>query len=209
MEQKQISLLIDQIIKPSPIFSDDKYSSIIALKSVTGVCYITNNSPQFISGHLRLRGKNNGSYPYGHKEFITELFGGISSHEQEIEVCSGTVEKRPNLITVDITPDKQADYTMDAQELPQEWGNRFARWSADPPYSEKAAEKMYNLTELLSISRLLIEGARVTKPGGLLFLLLGAKNMQWCPASLIRIGWIGITIVPNQEIRALHCYIKI
>ena len=97
---------------------------------------------------------------------------------------------------------------MDAQALPKGWTNTFTRWHCDPPYSQRAAERMYNLTELLSLSRLLIEGARVTKPGGLLFLLLGAKNMQWCPNSLIRIGWIGITIVPNQEIRALHCYIK-
>jgi hypothetical protein len=56
--------------------------------------------------------------------------------------------------------------------------------------------------------KLLIEGARVTKSGGLLFLLLGAKNMQWHPKSIIRIGWLGIIIVPNQEIRALHCYVK-
>ena len=97
---------------------------------------------------------------------------------------------------------------MDAQALPKGWANRFARWNCDPPYSEKAPREMYNLTELLSISRLLIEGARVTRPYGLLFLLLGNKNMQWCPDSLIRIGWVGITIVPNQEIRALHCYVK-
>lgn len=59
-----------------------------------------------------------------------------------------------------------------------------------------------------SVTRLLTEGAWVTKSGGLLFLLLGAKNMQWHPMSTTRIGWLGITVVPNQEIRAMHCYIK-
>lgn len=207
------NLITDQVIRGNPnpdskFIFDDKYSAIIPLKSVTGVCFITKNSPQFISGHFRLRGRDNGSYPYHFKEAIIELFGGISPGEEEIEVCSGTVQSNPNLITVDINPEKGATYTMDAQALPKEWAGRFARWHCDPPYSEKAAKEMYNLTELLSLSRLLIEGARVTKPGGLLFLLLGAKNMQWCPDSLIRIGWLGITIVPNQEIRALHCYIK-
>lgn len=204
------NLIADQISRGNPDLITDKYN-VMTLQNATGVCYITNGSPQFISGHLRLRGRNNGSYPYNFKEVITELFGPISSGEEEIEVCSGTINKFNSpcgLTTVDINPEKEAHYTMDAQTLPKGWANRFARWHCDPPYSQRAAEKMYNLTELLSISRLLIEGARVTKPGGLLFLLLGAKNMQWCPDSLIRIGWLGITIVPNQEIRALHCYIK-
>ena len=52
------------------------------------------------------------------------------------------------------------------------------------------------------------EGARVTKPRGLLFLLMGSVNMQWHPKELIGIGWIAITIIPNQEVRALHIYLK-
>jgi hypothetical protein len=63
-------------------------------------------------------------------------------------------------------------------------------------------------TVLPSWSKLLAEGARVTKPGGLLFLLLGDMNMQWHPEELIRIGWITLTIVPNQESRAIHIYLK-
>jgi hypothetical protein len=199
------NLIVDQIIRGNPDLITDKYK-VIALKNATGVCYVTNGSPQFISGHLRLKGRNNGSYPYQFKELIVELFGECAANETELEVCSGTVQGTANLITVDINPDKGAKYTFDAQELPDSWTNKFARWHCDPPYSVKAAQEMYGLTDLLSMSRLLIEGARVTKPGGLLFLLLGAKNMQWCPDS--RIGWIGITIVPNQEIRALHIYIK-
>ena len=176
--------------------------------SATGVCYATNGSPQFISGHLRLRGKNNGEYPYHFKELISELFGSCSESDGEEEVCSGSIKSTTNLTTVDINPDKFATYSFDAQELPPHWSDHFVRWHCDPPYSKKAAKKMYQ-TNMPSITKLLHEGARVTKPGGLLFLLLGPKNMQWCPKSLIRIGWFPITIVPNQEIRALHCYIKL
>lgn len=207
---------MNEVIKKKPDLTTKKYKAVYLLKSVTGIAYITTNSPQFISGHLRLRGKNNGSYPYKYRELITELFGNIQDSQEEIEVCSGTVAKSGllsfcdnyKLVTVDINPAKKPTHIMNGENLPTEWANRFARWSSDPPYTDKAAKTMYQTDKMPSISKLLTEGARVTKPGGLLFLLLGAKNMQWCPKSLVRIGWFGITIVPNQEIRGLHCYLK-
>jgi hypothetical protein len=47
---------------------------------------------------------------------------------------------------------------------------------------------------------LLKAGARVCKVGSLLFLLLGPQNYQWYPPRVKRIGWIAITIVPNNEL---------
>jgi hypothetical protein len=52
-------------------------------------------------------------------------------------------------------------------------------------------------------------GARVCKNGALLFLLLGPKNYQMCPKGVKRIGLILITVVPNNEIRALNIYQKL
>jgi hypothetical protein len=63
-------------------------------------------------------------------------------------------------------------------------------------------------TQLPSWSKLLTEGARVTKPGGLLFFLLGDVNLQWHPEGTTRIGWIVLSIIPNQEARAIHIYLK-
>jgi hypothetical protein len=57
--------------------------------------------------------------------------------------------------------------------------------------------------------KLLKAGARVCKPGSLLFLLLGPKNYQICPKGVRRIGLVLITIVPNNEIRALNIYYKL
>jgi hypothetical protein len=37
---------------------------IIPANPATGVLYITSNNPEFISGHIRLRGKDEGRYPY-------------------------------------------------------------------------------------------------------------------------------------------------
>jgi hypothetical protein len=56
--------------------------------------------------------------------------------------------------------------------------------------------------------KLLKAGARVCKVGSLMFLLLGPQNYQMCPAGVKRIGWIAITIVPNNEIRCLNIFYK-
>ena len=55
--------------------------------------------------------------------------------------------------------------------------------------------------------KLLKAGARVCKPGSLMFLLLN-QNYQWCPAGVKRIGRIGMSIVPNNESRTLNIYYK-
>ena len=57
----------------------------------TGILYITENSPGFISGHLRMRGKKGGKYPYKYSEMIDNVFG---KEENTIEVCSGSVKGR-------------------------------------------------------------------------------------------------------------------
>ena len=203
---RTVDLVHYGIIKKKPALITDKYR-IFALDGAIGVGYITSKSPQYISGHFRLRGKENGKYPYKIKDLIRELFGSCPSSSEELEVCSGEVVAKYNLVTVDINSDKNPSYVLNGQDLPQDWNDRFDRWHCDPPYSEHAAKEMYG-SSMPSVTKLLTEGARVTKSGGLLFLLLGAKNMQWHPKSVTRIGWLAITVVPNQEIRAIHCYLK-
>jgi hypothetical protein len=149
-----------------------------------------------------------GQYPYRFKEGLWELFGKCNESQIEIEVCSGQIMKRPNLVTVDVNRSKNPTYVLDAQHLPQEWTKIYDRWNCDPPYSKGTTREMYG-TEMPSISELLAEGTRVTKPGGLMFLLLGNINRQSCPESTVRIGRISMSIVPNQEVRALHCYLKL
>ena len=63
-------------------------------------------------------------------------------------------------------------------------------------------------TELPITSKLLEAGRRVCRANSLLFLLLGPQNYQWAPAGVKRIGWIAITVVPNNELRALHIFHK-
>lgn len=51
-------------------------------------------------------------------------------------------------------------------------------------------------------------GARVCQVGSLMFLLLGPQNYQMCPIGVKRIGYVDITVVPNNEIRCLNIFYK-
>ena len=136
-----MDLINDQIIKRKPDKVTGKYKGSFLFESITGNAYITQNSPQFVSGHLRLRGKNNGQYPYRFKEAIEELFGNCRQSGEEIEVCSGEVVANSKLVTVDINPERNPTNVLDGQYLPQEWKNRFDRWNCDPPYSETCCNR--------------------------------------------------------------------
>ena len=98
------------------------------------------------------------------------------------------------------------DYVADAQSLDGIPSGIFNRWRGDPPYNDKTARKMYG-TELPSPLRLLEAGARVCKPGSLMFLLLG-NSYQPCPKGVKRIGCIAISVIPNNEVRFLNIYLK-
>jgi len=190
--------------------NDNKYC-IIPAHPATGILYITSNSPDFISGHVRLRGKDEGRYPYNYLEMIDSIFG---KEENTIEVCShsvkGTKESSFSLstcFTVDINPKTKPDLVEDAQTLDSIPNNKFNRWRCDPPYNQYTAQRMYG-TDLPETGKLLKTGARVCKVGALLFLLLGPQNYQWCPPGVKRIRWVAITVVPNNELRALHIFYK-
>ena len=183
-----------------------KYSKIdeyyvIPATPATGIIYIIND---FISGHLRMRGNTNGSYPYRYLEMIEAVFG---KAEHTFEACSGNVKPNNNTTTADIRMVDNVDIVVDCQDLNSLQINSFDRWRCDPPYNAQAAKKMWN-TELPDTMKLLKAGSRVVVPGGLFF-LLSSQNYQWHPKSLKRIGCILLTIVPNNEIRAINIFLKL
>jgi hypothetical protein len=184
---------------------EHKYVTIPA-SPATGILYITENNPEFISGQIRVRGRDNGSYPFNYLEMIDAIFG---KEDNTIEVCSGMIRKYgyESCYTVDINLETNPDLVEDGQILSSVPNNRFSRWRGDPPYNVKTAKEMYG-TNLPSPIKLLQAGARVCKVGSLMFLLLGPQNYQWHPKGVKRIGWIAITVVPNNEVRALNIFYK-
>ena len=195
-----ISLIKCRYLDLSTLHKDDNYF-IITANPARGILYITENSPDFISGHLRLRGKNHGRYPFCYLEMIDNLFG---QEENIIEVCSGSV--MGNCFTVDINPDTEPDLVADGQKLDDIPDGKFNRWRCDPPYNARTAKEMYG-TDLPRTIELLKAGARVCKVGSLMF-LLGSQNYQWHPNGVKRIGYINITVVPNNENRCLNIFHK-
>lgn len=182
--------------------------TVINCEPVTGLLYITEDNPAFISGQARMRGKNEGRYPYHYLEMIDTIFG---YEPNTIEVCSRSVpggNQGGYCFTVDINPDCKPDLVTTGETLEGVPSNEFNRWRCDPPYNEKTAKQMYG-TKLPKTSELLKAGARVCKEGALMFLLLGPTNYQSCPAGVTRIGSVVLSIIPNNEWRTLNIFLKI
>jgi hypothetical protein len=169
----------DYHIIPAAMQDTDNVYLAIPANPATGVLYITSNNPEFISGHIRLRGKDGGRYPYNYLEMIENIFG---KEDNTIEVCSRSVKSStgsPSLssssasgcFTVDINAETKPDLVGDAQTLEGIPNNKFNRWRCDPPYNHNTAKKMYGC-DLPATGDLLKAGARVCKVGSLLFLLL-------------------------------------
>jgi hypothetical protein len=205
------SFNILDIIKCKYIFQTDGNYGFYTIPAspASGVLHVNQESRYFIHGSISMKGKGGGSYPYNYLEMIDNIFG---SEENTIEVCSGSIKGRntsssPSApFTVDINPAMNPDYVGDAQKLDGISSGIFIRGMGDPPYNNKTARKMYG-TELPIPIRLLEAGARVCKPGSLMFLLLG-NSYQPCPKGVKRIGCIAISVIPNNEVRFLNIYYK-
>lgn len=196
---------VDSLIKPeqmvvAALTTDEGQYLVYPASPATGMIYVINN---FISGHVRMRGRDGGRYPYHYLDMIDNLFG---YEGDTIEVCSGSLSLA-SITTVDINKDANPLYVDDGQYLTKIGSNQFNRWRCDPPYNERTAKEMYG-TDLPNTSKLLQAGARVCQVGSLMFLLLGPQNYQICPKGVKRIGLIFISVVPNNEIRCLNIYYK-
>ena len=195
------SINVLDLIKTQIYEVDDAY--IVPAHPAVGNLYVSKANLSYITGYVRTRGRNNGRYPYNYLEMIDNVFGFESN---TIEVCSNSVSSK-HCFTVDVRESCSPSIVDDGQTLSKIKSNDFDRWRCDPPYNEQTAKKMYD-TQFPNVGKLLKAGARVTKPKGLMFLLLGNVNRQAVPADIKRIGHITISVVPNNESRALHIYYK-
>ena len=203
-QQKADTFNVMNLIKcPFELFpkdNPDRY--IMSTNPITGILFVTYNNPSFLSGQARARGRDGGRYPFHYLEMIDNLFG---KDDNTIEVCSGSINEE--CIAVDINPRTNPAIVDDGQKLEKIPNDKFSRWRCDPPYNENTARRMYG-TDLPKPIRLLEAGARVCKRGSLLFLLLGNVNYMWHPIGVKRIGYINLTIVPNNEVRSLNIFYK-
>jgi hypothetical protein len=212
------TLNIEQFIKVQGVKLNDKI--VYDPDPAEGTITLVNN---FLTGHLRTRGRAGGQYPYNYLEFIDNMFGKCVA-ERTKEVCSNKILGYLNggdCVTVDINPNYGPDVVGDGQTLMNVVDSSdgqaadikdeyFERWRCDPPYNDKTSLNMYG-TKLPSLHKLLEAGARVIKPGSLMFLLC-SQNVQSGTigkGNIKRIGFINISVVPNNETRILNIYAKL
>ena len=101
-----------------------------------------------------------GAFPRGLMPRILQKWNG----EKKIMLFSGSFHDR-GWETLDVKPEMNPTYSMDAESLPEDWTEKYDLVMADPPYSEAEAKDLYDLP-YFNIAKVINEMARITRGGG-------------------------------------------
>jgi hypothetical protein len=157
-------------------------------------------------------GPNGTGYPGGFPQGLMPLVLRRWNGTKKLMLFSGSFHER-GWETVDIKPETKPSFVMNAEELPDEWTEKFDLVFADPPYSEEESLELYNLP-YFNIFKLMNEMARVTEPGGhMIFLhrlipqVFPGQNAHFKRMKIV--GVVGIfTISGITNLRALTVWEK-
>ncbi len=149
-----------------------------------------------------------GVFPRGLMDRVTKRWNG----EKRLMLFAGSFKEK-GWDTVDVKAAAGAKYTLDAENLPREWTEKYDFVFADPPYSEKEAEDLYGLP-YFNVVKVVNEMARVTKGGGTMA-FLHRLVPQYHPQDTIHfkrmkvVGVIGVyTMAGYTNMRALTVWRK-
>lgn len=141
-----------------------------------------------------------GAFPAGFLKRVKDaLYHYYPNNPKDIlHVCSGRVPKNEGM-RLDIDPKYNPDFLCNAEEMTMIEDNRFKFEISDTPYNTEAALKYYN-KPMLNRAKVLKEMARTTVPDGLIGILDQVMPVS-PPRNLKRVGMIGVTSVPNLDMR--------
>ncbi len=149
-----------------------------------------------------------GAFPKGLMNLFLRRWNGI----RKLMLFSGSFRNK-GWTTVDVNPDLHPKYLLNAEQLPEDWTEKFDLVFADPPYSEQEAEEMYGLP-YFNLVKVVNEMARVTSPGGHMA-LLHRLVPQVFPGDTLHfkrmkiVGVVGVyTLSGYSNIRALTVWRK-
>lgn len=152
--------------------------------------------------------KFSGSYPAGFLKRFKSAFKDYlpNSNTDILHVCAGRLPREEG-IRLDISEKYNPDILSNAEDMQQVSDESFPWVIADPPYNEEASQKYYN-APLLSKVKMIREMARVCKQGGYIALLdqYSPNSVSRC---LKRIALIGVTSVPNTDMRIFTVWKKV
>ena len=151
-------------------------------------------------------------YPGGFPKGLMNLFLRRWNGKDRLMLFSGSFKEK-GWTTVDIKPELNADYCLNAENLPEEWTEKYDLVFADPPYSEQEAASLYNLP-YFSLPKVINEMARVTRTGKYMA-LIHRLVPQVFPADTVHfkrmkiVGVVGVyTMSGYSNIRALTVWRK-
>lgn len=151
--------------------------------------------------------KFSGAYPAGFlKRFRTAFADFIPSDPMDmLHVCSGRLPPSEGM-RLDVDSKYDPDILSDAEDMSQVNDEAFSWVIADPPYNENASKKYYK-RPLLKKSQMIREMTRVCKVNGFIA-LLDQYSPNSFPRCLKRIALVGVTSVPNTDMRIFTVWQK-
>lgn len=154
-----------------------------------------------------------GAFPAGFLKRLKQTFKKYypTDSKEILHVCSGRIPKEEGL-RLDISNQYNPDFLCDCQTFILANGNRvpenIVTWCiSDTPYNKPAANKYYSST-MIERSRVLRQMNRVTKVGGFIG-ILDQIIPSAPPKNLVMVAKIGVSSVPNLDLRTFSVLKKI
>lgn len=171
--------------------------------NVIGDLWMCGSAEKDIDGN-----KFSGAYPAGFLKRVKTAFEAYypRSREDILFVCSGRVPSCEGY-RLDIDSKYNPDFLTNAEDMSMIDNERFFWVTSDTPYNDRASEKYYG-RPLLNRAKMIREMVRVCKFDGFVSILdqISPNNVPRC---LERVAIIGVTSIPNQDLRVFSVFRKI
>lgn len=147
-----------------------------------------------------------GAYPAGFLKRLKSAFGKHypTNTNNILHVCAGRIDPSEGW-RLDVSEDFDPDTLGNAEDMGELKDESFEWVMADPPYNQEASKKYYGMP-LLNKSKMMKEMTRVCKKGG--FVALLDQTTRQAPKALKRVALIGVTSVPNTDMRIFTVWRK-
>lgn len=149
-----------------------------------------------------------GSYPAGFMKRVKAAFKEVypKNPNRILHVCSGRISKTEGH-RLDISPKYKPNYLDNAETMKKVRSNKYWWVQSDTPYNKRASEKYYG-RPLLDRPKMIRAMVRVCKLGGFVS-LLDQISPNSVPRNLKRVAIIGVTSIPNQDLRVFTVFQKV
>lgn len=148
-----------------------------------------------------------GAYPAGFMKRLKSAFKDFYPKDRLdiLHVCSGRISPNEGL-RLDIDTQYEPDFVNDAENMVEIEDEEFLWVQSDTPYNKEASSKYYG-KPMVNRSSVIKEMTRVCKVGGFVAMLdqISPNNVPRC---LKRIALIGVTSIPNQDMRIFTVFHK-